>query len=67
MTPRDDLLNAADAAVSACLPLLPLEGSDGAGYRLNGRVDFVLRATPEEWVDAAYAIATLHALLRGLA
>lgn len=54
----------AEAAVAACLPILPLEGSDNRGYKVSPRIHTVTAATPEEWVDAAMAIANLHAALR---
>jgi hypothetical protein len=59
------LLRAAEDAVSACLPLLPLEGSWGTGYRISDRIAPTLLATPEEWAGAAHAIAKLHRVIEG--
>jgi hypothetical protein len=59
----EDVVERAEAAVFACLPLLPLNGSDGQGYRLSERIDPRLVALPEEWATAAQAIADLHAAL----
>jgi hypothetical protein len=52
----------AEYAVSACLPVLPLEGS-WPHYRVAARVHSEVRATPEEWAEAAHAIAQLAELL----
>ena len=59
----DPLRDLAENAVSACLPFLPLEGSWGDGYRLSQYVHSEVRAPPEEWADAALAIAELHKAL----
>lgn len=47
----------------AILPLVPVEGGWGAGYRVAGRIDPTLRATPEEWATAAYHFTEVHRLL----
>jgi len=56
----DGLRDAAEIAVTACLPLLPLRGSWGSGYTLEEKISGTLVATPEEWAEAAHAIAALH-------
>lgn len=58
------LREAAEMAVFATLPLLPLNGSDGRGYRVADLVSTTLVATAEEWSEAAHAIAELHRALR---
>jgi hypothetical protein len=60
------LVDAAELAVTACLPLLPLRGSWGSGYEVQQPIDLVLRATHEEWANAAHHIAELHALVKAL-
>lgn len=57
------LREAAELAVTACLPLLPLRGSWGAGYEVQQPIDPELRATPQEWADAAHHVAELHRVL----
>jgi hypothetical protein len=54
----------AEGAVFACLPVLPLSGSYDSGYRVSDSIDPTVMATPQEWADAAHAIAELHAALR---
>lgn len=56
----------AEDAVSACLPLLPLYGSDTTGYKVSDIIQPNVSALPEEWADAAMAIGRLHLRLRGL-
>ena len=60
---QPSLREAAELAVIAALPLLPLNGSWLRGYRLSECIDPVLSATIEEWSNAAQAIADLHAAL----
>lgn len=62
--PRPGLRDLAEAAVSACLPLMPLEGSWDSGYTVSDYIDPKLQATVPEWSDAAHAIAELHEALR---
>jgi hypothetical protein len=57
------LRDAAEAAVHACLPLLPVRGSWNSGYRLQPTDQHTFVALPEEWNTAADAIAELHAAL----
>jgi hypothetical protein len=54
----DSLLHFAEMAVQACLPLLPLEGA-WPDYRVSERVHAQVRALPEEWAEAAHAVAGL--------
>lgn len=56
----DGLRDAAEIAVTACLPLLPLRGSWNSGYKVEEKVGHTLIATPEEWAEAAHAVAALH-------
>lgn len=64
MTDMSRLIGLADEAVAACLPVLPLNGSDGAGYRVADSVHATCVAEPWEWATAAKAIADLHRELR---
>jgi len=64
MVEKESLRAAAEAAVFACVPLLPLTGSYESGYRPTAVTDLTLRATAEEWMDAAHVIAELHDALR---
>lgn len=58
---------AAEDAVMSCLPILPIVGSDTRGYTVSSsRIHPTVAATPEEWANAALAIAELHAALYGL-
>jgi hypothetical protein len=66
MSDIDRLWDAAEDAVFACLPILPLQGSDGTGYQLVPDFDPVLVATDEEWASAAQSIADLHRLIAEL-
>lgn len=59
---RDRLRDLAELAVTALLPVLPLEGSWG-NYRVSEHIDPTIRALPEEWAEAAHAIAELCAAL----
>ena len=54
----------AEAAVFACAPLLPIEGSVGEGYRVGPSTNAV-HGLPEEFADAAHAICELYAELHG--
>ena len=54
----------AEAAVFACAPLLPIEGSANEGYRVGPPTNAV-RGLPEEFADAAHAICELYAELTG--
>lgn len=58
------LRDAAEIAVTACLPLLPLRGSWDSGYQLEKKISHHLIARPEEWAEAAHAIAALHNAIR---
>jgi hypothetical protein len=49
--------------VDACLPLLPLQGSDDGGYMLSAHIDARVSALPDEWASAAQAVADLRAAL----
>lgn len=61
------LRDLAELAVTACLPVLPLHGSWDSGYTVStDRVHITVLATPEEWADAAHAIAELHAAVAAL-
>jgi hypothetical protein len=53
-----------ELAVHALLPVLPLKGSWGVGYRVSDHIDPTVVALPEEWVDAAQAVSDLHAALK---
>lgn len=53
-----ELLARAEVAVQACLDVLPLEGA-WPNYRVSERVHAEVRALPEEWAEAAHAIAQL--------
>ena len=46
----------------ACLPVLPITGSQNQGYRVSDVIDPKVIADPQEWVDAAHAICELHRL-----
>lgn len=59
----DPLRDLAENTISACLPFLPLEGSWDSGYTVARRVGSEVRALPEEWAEAALAIAELHKAL----
>jgi hypothetical protein len=58
------IIDLAEEAVFACIPLLPLQGSDQQGYHVTDTIDPTLRATVEEWAEAAHAVAELHRALR---
>lgn len=59
------LRDLAEETVAACLPLLPLQGSDDEGYEpIPGFAEPQLVALPEEWASAAQAVAELHKALR---
>ena len=60
--------DAAEMLFYACLPLLPVTGSDAAGYEVSpsAYTENVLAATTEEWVDAAFHLCQLHRRLRGM-
>lgn len=61
-----EMADALEEAVTATLPLLPLSGTWGSGYSVSREIQPTLVATPEEWAEAAHAIASAHALLARL-
>lgn len=52
------LRDLAELACIACVPLLPLRGSAG-NYEMEREIHSTLRATPQEWADAAFCVAAL--------
>lgn len=63
-TPVRDWRGVVEEAVFALLPIVPVNGSHQRGYQVSERIDPTLRATPEEWANAAHAVCNLHALVR---
>lgn len=59
----EQLTEALENTVIACLPLMPLNGSRQKGYRVNSLIHPTLVATVDEWYDAAQSIADAYGLL----
>jgi len=66
MQREPDVKREIEDAVMALLPIVPVTGSFMNGYHISQPIDPTLRATPEEWADAAQAVCDLHALARGM-
>jgi hypothetical protein len=54
-----------EMAIHALTHVLPISGSWNSGYSVPDHIDPKVIAMPEEWGDAALAVADLHAELTG--
>lgn len=55
-----------EAAIHSLTPVIPISGSWYSGYSVPDHINTKRHATLEEWGNAAYAVAELHAEITGI-
>lgn len=56
----ESLQEAAELAVQALMEIVHIEGNWAGGYKVSDHMDPTVRAMPEEWAEAAWAVCELQ-------